>query len=219
MPDMRWQLVCERGRQVWEYVAGKPQPDIPYDKKNANSGDKIYRRQALTHYQPHSLTINDHVKYGLPSLPESSLAAQAQQANVSAINYYSYLQDADGHWPGDYGGPMFLLPGALIVCLRDGHPTIVAAVQARRDDKVPAQPPARRRRMGHSHRGALHSIRHRAVLHRAEAARPATSASAAGEAEGFHSASRWRVHGAELVQVLVVCVQHHVVGRVQQCVP
>ena len=26
------------------------------------------------------------------------------------------LQDEDGHWPGDYGGPMFLMPGLVIVC-------------------------------------------------------------------------------------------------------
>ncbi|KVH92256.1 Terpene synthase, conserved site-containing protein [Cynara cardunculus var. scolymus] len=28
-----------------------------------------------------------------------------------AIGYHSTLQADDGHWPGDYGGPMFLLPG------------------------------------------------------------------------------------------------------------
>lgn len=25
-------------------------------------------------------------------------------------------QDEDGHWGGDYGGPMFLLPGLVIAC-------------------------------------------------------------------------------------------------------
>ncbi|MFS7973105.1 putative cycloartenol synthase [Helianthus anomalus] len=28
-----------------------------------------------------------------------------------AIGFHSTLQADDGHWPGDYGGPMFLLPG------------------------------------------------------------------------------------------------------------
>ena len=32
-----------------------------------------------------------------------------------AINFYSKLQCDDGHWAGDYGGPMFLLPGLVIV--------------------------------------------------------------------------------------------------------
>lgn len=30
-----------------------------------------------------------------------------------AINVYSTLQAHHGHWAGDYGGPMFLLPGLV----------------------------------------------------------------------------------------------------------
>lgn len=32
------------------------------------------------------------------------------------IAYYATLQMGDGHWAGDYGGPMFLMPGLLIAC-------------------------------------------------------------------------------------------------------
>lgn len=31
-----------------------------------------------------------------------------------AIAFYECLQQEDGHWPGDYGGPMFLMPGLVI---------------------------------------------------------------------------------------------------------
>ena len=30
-----------------------------------------------------------------------------------AINFYSTIQAHDGHWLGDYGGPMFLIPGLV----------------------------------------------------------------------------------------------------------
>ncbi|XP_060088070.1 lanosterol synthase [Heteronotia binoei] len=32
------------------------------------------------------------------------------------MKFYSRLQAEDGHWAGDYGGPLFLLPGLLITC-------------------------------------------------------------------------------------------------------
>ena len=30
-----------------------------------------------------------------------------------AISRFSTVQAHDGHWPGDYGGPMFLMPGLV----------------------------------------------------------------------------------------------------------
>lgn len=30
-----------------------------------------------------------------------------------ALTFYSTLQAEDGHWPGDYGGPLFLLPSLV----------------------------------------------------------------------------------------------------------
>uniref|UniRef100_A0A8C9TXW1 Terpene cyclase/mutase family member n=1 Tax=Scleropages formosus TaxID=113540 RepID=A0A8C9TXW1_SCLFO len=32
------------------------------------------------------------------------------------MEFYQHLQAEDGHWAGDYGGPLFLLPGLLITC-------------------------------------------------------------------------------------------------------
>ena len=31
-----------------------------------------------------------------------------------AVHFYSMLQTEDGHWSGDYGGPMFLMPGLVV---------------------------------------------------------------------------------------------------------
>lgn len=30
------------------------------------------------------------------------------------FDFFSALQTEDGHWAGDYGGPLFLLPGMII---------------------------------------------------------------------------------------------------------
>lgn len=38
----------------------------------------------------------------------------------SGIAFHSMLQMDDGHFPGDYGGPMFLMPGMLISCYVTG---------------------------------------------------------------------------------------------------
>lgn len=33
-----------------------------------------------------------------------------------AISLLSTRQAHDGHWPADYGGPMFLIPGLVFLC-------------------------------------------------------------------------------------------------------
>jgi squalene/oxidosqualene cyclase-like protein len=56
---------------------------------------------------------------------EQGLAADdhstgALRGLLKGMNYYQNLQMEDGHWPGDYGGPMFLMPGALITLYVSG---------------------------------------------------------------------------------------------------
>lgn len=36
------------------------------------------------------------------------------QAMRAGVDFYQGLQDDDGHWASDYGGPMFLMPGLII---------------------------------------------------------------------------------------------------------
>ncbi|KZT70711.1 terpene synthase [Daedalea quercina L-15889] len=47
----------------------------------------------------------------LPALPPPKDALDAAR---NGFKFYKHLQDADGHWAGEYGGPMFLLPGLVI---------------------------------------------------------------------------------------------------------
>lgn len=41
-------------------------------------------------------------------------ASAVEQAMRAGIEYYQGIQDDDGHWASDYGGPMFLMPGLII---------------------------------------------------------------------------------------------------------
>lgn len=43
------------------------------------------------------------------------------------------MQADDGHWPGDYGGPMFLMPGMLIALYTTGKLESVLSPQHRHE--------------------------------------------------------------------------------------
>lgn len=43
-----------------------------------------------------------------PVLPK---ATTSKHACYNALKFYSNIQSEDGHWAGDYGGPLFLMPG------------------------------------------------------------------------------------------------------------
>ena len=109
---MAWRLICDRGQQIWKYLTDEIEQDssidFEYDKLNPNSQDKIFRNSILQ-----SLTTNDD-NLQIPSFADDELSSTVVKSVSKAINYYKCLQVEDGHWPGDYGGPMFLLPGAII---------------------------------------------------------------------------------------------------------
>ena len=49
-----------------------------------------------------------------PGLPSEPLPAAAVTTSLKhALNFYSSIQSEDGHWAGDYGGPLFLMPGLV----------------------------------------------------------------------------------------------------------
>ncbi|TDL23680.1 terpene synthase [Rickenella mellea] len=87
----RWRLTCDdQGNHTWDYlspqdVARRPQTAV----------DKYWL----------GLPLN------LPSLPPAKNALEAAR---NGYTFYKHLQAPTGHWPGDYDGPMFLLPGLVI---------------------------------------------------------------------------------------------------------
>ncbi|KAJ7344564.1 hypothetical protein JRQ81_000514 [Phrynocephalus forsythii] len=90
----RWRLSNEEGRQQWRYLT---------------DGEDGGREQ--TGLEAHSLGL-DTTEF-FPTLPTASTA---EEAAINGMKFYSGLQAEDGHWAGDYGGPLFLLPGLLITC-------------------------------------------------------------------------------------------------------
>ncbi|XP_068090221.1 lanosterol synthase [Hyperolius riggenbachi] len=89
----RWRLTCTEGRQTWRYVE-EPENERPQ-----------------TALEAHSLGLSTSEL--LPDLPK---ARTAQDGSDNGMSFYSALQAEDGHWAGDYGGPLFLMPGLLIAC-------------------------------------------------------------------------------------------------------
>ncbi|XP_063354039.1 lanosterol synthase [Pelmatolapia mariae] len=90
----RWRLTNVEGRQTWRYLEDQEIAD---------------REQSML--EAHSLGL-DTSKF----VSDSPAAHSAVDAALKGMHFYSQLQAEDGHWAGDYGGPLFLLPGLLITC-------------------------------------------------------------------------------------------------------
>jgi squalene/oxidosqualene cyclase-like protein len=95
------------GRSWW-MPPGKATAFPKFDRNvNPNSGDLIYRGLMM--------------KQGFNKTPSKLLKGAL---------FYEQLQTAEGFWPGDYGGPMFLLPGLVIAAYVTGVELGVARKQA-----------------------------------------------------------------------------------------
>jgi len=71
----------------------------------------IYTPMQFAKENPLELSL-PHIKLGEHEpVTEDAVSTSLRRA----ISRLSTLQAHDGHWPGDYGGPMFLLPGLVII--------------------------------------------------------------------------------------------------------
>ncbi|XP_054686867.1 lanosterol synthase isoform X2 [Grus americana] len=98
-----WRLRCEGGRQRWRYLG-----DGDGDGDDGEAGGE---RRAQTALEEHSLGLDTG-----EALRPSPAAGTSREAAQKGMRFYAALQAEDGHWAGDYGGPLFLLPGLLITC-------------------------------------------------------------------------------------------------------
>ncbi|KAL1747921.1 terpenoid cyclases/protein prenyltransferase alpha-alpha toroid [Schizophyllum fasciatum] len=92
-------LVNDGGRHTWHYL----ETDEECEKWPMNNVDKFWMGIPLD----------------LPALPKPNTFFEASR---NGMEFYKHLQAHDGHWPGEYGGPMFLLPGFVIGSYVSGMP-------------------------------------------------------------------------------------------------
>ncbi|XP_043714292.1 cycloartenol synthase 2 [Telopea speciosissima] len=109
------------GRQFWEFdpKLGTPEELMEVEKvrdhfrehrfEKKHSSDLLMRLQ---------FAKENPCKIDLPQVKIKDTADVTEEAVTAtlkrAISYHSTIQAHDGHWSGDYGGPMFLVPGLII---------------------------------------------------------------------------------------------------------
>ena len=119
-----WKLTCDNGRQQWHFEPDKALYPEYYSDKEAFwrstagrellqqlSGSFVYNKAQ----NPNSADVV--YRTSRSAAPVSSFengTLTAEEAAARGIKFYERLQDEDGHWPADYGGPLFLLPGIII---------------------------------------------------------------------------------------------------------
>lgn len=89
----RWRLTSVRGRRTWHYISDE---------------ETIERPQNMLEKYSVGLDYSDLA----PELPR---AKTAEEAIINGMKFFSLVQAEDGHWPNDYCGPLFLMPGLVIV--------------------------------------------------------------------------------------------------------
>lgn len=111
------------GRQIWEFEPELGTPEELLEIKRAREGFQELRfqnkhssdllmRMQFARENPCNVHIPQVKLEDTEDVTEEVVATTLRRA----IGFHSSIQAHDGHWPGDYGGPMFLMPG-LVICL------------------------------------------------------------------------------------------------------
>ncbi|KAI5659180.1 hypothetical protein M9H77_27973 [Catharanthus roseus] len=109
------------GREYWEFdptlgtVEERGLIERVRDEFHVNrfvvkhSSDLLMRMQ-LAKENPRKMKVPQVKISGEEKVTEEAVEITLRRA----LRFYSTIQAEDGHWPGDYGGPLFLLPGLII---------------------------------------------------------------------------------------------------------
>ncbi|XP_051197839.1 cycloartenol synthase [Lolium perenne] len=110
------------GRQVWEFDPDAADPDtlaaVDAARREYTSAGRHRLKHSADILMRIQFTKENPLKLNLPAIKleeNQDVTEEAVSTSLKrAISRFSTLQAHDGHWPGDYGGPMFLMPGLLI---------------------------------------------------------------------------------------------------------
>nr|UAK14941.1 cycloartenol synthase [Cucumis sativus] len=128
------------GRQVWHF---HPELDSPEDLQQIQQARQHFYDHRFE--KKHSSDILMRMQFAkenssfvnLPQIKvkdkEDVVEEAVTQTLRRAMNFYSTIQADDGHWPGDYGGPMFLLPGLVITLSITGALNAVLSTEHQRE--------------------------------------------------------------------------------------
>uniref|UniRef100_F6GYJ9 Terpene cyclase/mutase family member n=1 Tax=Vitis vinifera TaxID=29760 RepID=F6GYJ9_VITVI len=106
------------GRQIWEF---DPDYGTPEERAEVEAARENFRKNRFP-VKPSSDLLwrmqfarENPCVANLPQIKVQDLEEVTEEVVTTTLrrglNFYSTMQAHDGHWPGDYGGPMFLLPG------------------------------------------------------------------------------------------------------------
>ncbi|KAH7298679.1 hypothetical protein KP509_25G053900 [Ceratopteris richardii] len=130
------------GRQTWHF---DPSAGSPADIQAVDEARREFTENRFT--KKHSSDLLMRMQYArenpLPSLPTQVKVKDHNEITQEkimdtlkrAVLFYSTIQAEDGHWAGDYGGPMFLMPGLVITLYVTGSLNIVLS-KSHKDEMI-----------------------------------------------------------------------------------
>uniref|UniRef100_F6GYK3 Terpene cyclase/mutase family member n=1 Tax=Vitis vinifera TaxID=29760 RepID=F6GYK3_VITVI len=128
------------GRQIWEF---DPDYGTPEERAEVEAARENFRKNRFP-VKPSSDLLwrmqfarENPCASNLPQIKVQDLEEVTEEVVTTTLrrglNFYSTMQAHDGHWPGDYGGPMFLLPGLVITLYITGALNVVLSIEHQRE--------------------------------------------------------------------------------------
>ncbi|KAG8661307.1 cycloartenol synthase [Manihot esculenta] len=128
------------GRQIWEFDPQLGSPEELLEIQNARqnfTNNRFHQKHSADLLMRFQLGKENPLAEVLPQVKVKDTEDVTEEAVTTtlrrALNFYSTIQAHDGHWPGDYGGPMFLMPGLVITLSVTGALNAVLSEEHKRE--------------------------------------------------------------------------------------